>query len=89
MLVVPNICSGREVNSMAVNKIPGGAVLQLELQTGVDAQGNPVYRSKNLKSVNPAAVDQDLFDVAQALAGLQEYTLSKISRVDSAQLVQV
>jgi hypothetical protein len=74
---------------MAVNKIPGGTVLSLELQTGVDAQGNPVYRNKNLRSINPSAVDQDLYDVGQALAGLQEYTLSKISRVDSAQLVQV
>ncbi len=74
---------------MAVNKIASGTVLSLELQIGVNAQGNPVYRDKNLRSINVAAVDQDLFDVAQALAGLQEYTLSKIGRVDSAQLVQV
>lgn len=74
---------------MAVNRVPGGTVLQLELQTGVDAQGNPIYRNKNLSSIRPDAADQDLFDVAQALAGLQEYTLSKISRIDASQLVQV
>lgn len=73
---------------MAVNKISSGTVLGLELQTGVDAQGNPVYRNKNLRNINPAAADQDLFDAAQTLAGLQEYTLNQISRVDSAQLVQ-
>lgn len=74
---------------MAVNRVPGGTVLRLELQTGVDAQGNPIYRNKNLSSIRPDAADQDLFDVAQALAGLQEYTLSKISRIDASQLVQV
>ncbi|MDI6814204.1 MAG: DUF1659 domain-containing protein [Desulfitobacteriaceae bacterium] len=73
---------------MPVNRVPGGTVLQLELQTGVDAQGNPVYRNKNLRYVKPDAVDQDVFDVAQALAGLQEYTLSKVSRIDANQLVQ-
>jgi len=73
---------------MAVNRVPGGTILQLELQTGVDAQGNPVYRDKNLRYIKPDAADQDLFDVAQALAGLQEYTLSKVSRIDTSQLVQ-
>lgn len=74
---------------MAVNRVPAGTVLQLELQTGVDPQGNPIYRNKNLRFIKPDAADQDLFDVAQALAGLQEYTLSKISRIDASQLVQV
>ncbi len=74
---------------MPVNRVPGGTVLQLEVQTGVDAQGNPVYRNKNLRSVKPDAADQDLYDVAQALAGLQEYPLYKVSRIDASQLVQV
>ena len=74
---------------MPVNRVPGGTVLQLELQTGLDAQGNPVYRNKNLRYVKPDAADQDLYDVAQALAGLQEHTLSKVSRIDASQLVQV
>ncbi|HAG10822.1 MAG TPA: hypothetical protein DCK76_05455 [Desulfotomaculum sp.] len=50
---------------MAVNKVSGGTVLSLEVQTGVDAQGDPVYRSRNYKSVDPSAADQDLYDVAQ------------------------
>ena len=74
---------------MAVNKVSSGTALSLEVQTGIDAQGNPVYRSRNYKSINPNAADQDLYDVAQAIAGLQSYTLSKISRVDNAQLVEV
>ncbi|HHW44510.1 MAG: DUF1659 domain-containing protein [Thermoanaerobacteraceae bacterium] len=73
---------------MPVNKVPTGTVLRLVLQTGVDASGNPVYRNKNLNNVRPDALDQDLFDVAQALAGLQEYTLNSVNRIDNARLVQ-
>jgi hypothetical protein len=74
---------------MAVNKVPTSSVLRLELNTGVDEGGNPVYRNKNLSNVKPAAADQDLFDAATALAALQGYTLNGISRVDGASLVQV
>ena len=73
---------------MAVNRVPGGSLLRMVLQTGTDAKGNPVYRNRNLRSVKPGAADQDLFDVAQALAGLQEYPLAKVERVDESQLVQ-
>jgi hypothetical protein len=72
---------------MAVTKVPAGSVLRLELQTGLDEGGNPVYRNKNLSNAKPAALDQDLFDIATSLAGLQEYTLTGISRVDSAELI--
>lgn len=74
---------------MAVNKVPTGSVVRLELNIGVDEKGNPVYRSKSLNNVKPAAADQDLFDVAEAIAGLQDYTLDGISRVDNADLAEV
>jgi hypothetical protein len=74
---------------MAVNKVPTSSVLRLELNIGLDEGGNPVYRIKSLNNVKPAAADQDLFDVAAALAALQGYTLNGISRVDGANLVQV
>lgn len=74
---------------MAINKVPANTILRLELRTGVNASGNPIYRNRSLNSVKPTAADQDLFDVATALSGLQEYPLNGISRVDGAQLVQV
>lgn len=74
---------------MAINKVPTNSVLRLELQTGVDGNGNPVYRNRNLSNTKPTAADQDLFDVATSLAGLQEYTLSSINRSDNAQLIEV
>ncbi|MHB1043350.1 MAG: DUF1659 domain-containing protein [Eubacteriales bacterium] len=73
---------------MAVTRVPANSTLRLELNAGTDASGKPIVRSKNLSGVKSTAADQDLFDVAAALAGLQEYPLSGIERVDNAGLVQ-
>ena len=71
---------------MAVTKIPSGTVLRMQLQTGADGSGNPVYRIKSLSNVKTTAVDGDIFDVAQALAQLQGYALTAVQRVDTAVL---
>jgi Protein of unknown function (DUF1659). len=74
---------------MAVTKTPVGSTIRLSLVTGLDAQGGPVLRNTSLSNVKPAALDQDLFDVANALVSLQEYQLNSISRVDNAELADV
>lgn len=74
---------------MAVTKTPVGSIIRLSLVTGLDAQGGPILRNTSLSNVKPAALDQDLFDVANALVGLQEYQLNSISRVDNAELAGV
>ena len=71
---------------MAVENVPVGTTLRLQLQTGVDGNGNPVFRNKSLNNVKPEALDQDIFDVAQALAGLQESILADVLRIDTARL---
>lgn len=73
---------------MPVTKVQNNSVLRLELQVGVNAGGNPVFRTKSLSNVKPGASDQNLFDVAAALADLQEYPLNDIARIDSAQLTE-
>lgn len=73
---------------MAVTRVPANSTLRLELNAGTDTNGNPVIRGKNLSGVKSTAADQDLFDVAQALAGLQEHPLSGIERVDNGGLIQ-
>lgn len=74
---------------MAVNNVPVGATLRLQLQTGVDGNGDPIIRNKSLTNVKAAALDQDIFDVAQALAGLQEHVLADVLRIDTARLEEV
>jgi len=71
---------------MAVNNVPVGSVLRLQLQTGVDGNGDPIIRNKSLSNVKADALDQNVFDVAQALALLQEHILEKVLRIDSARL---
>lgn len=72
---------------MAVIKVPTGATLRLVLQTGVDGGGNAILRNKSFSNVKTAAPDQNIFDVAQALANLQQFTLNGISRVDTADII--
>jgi len=71
---------------MAVEKIPSDTILRMQFQTGLDGDGDPVYRTKSLSNVKTDALDQDIFDVAQALVQLQENTLMAVLRVDSAVL---
>ena len=72
---------------MPVNKVPGVTTLRMQYQTGVDGSGDPIYRRKSLNNVKANAADQDLFDVAQAVSGLQEYTLVSVFRDDNSELV--
>ena len=71
---------------MAVEKVPSGTTLRMQFQTGLDGDGDPIYRTKSLSNVKTTAVDQDIYDVAQVLIDLQEYSVTAVLRVDSALL---
>lgn len=74
---------------MAVQRVPEDSRLQLWLQTGTDEAGKPVVRAKSFANVKPDALDQDIYDVAQALAGLQTYPLVAVRRIDTGALNSV
>lgn len=63
--------------------------LRLVLQTGVDAKGNPVFKTRSYGNIKPTASDQDIFNLAQQLAGLQIHVLDQVSRVNSFELTEV
>jgi len=71
---------------MAVVKVPQNSTIAIKLQKGVTTSGSPAYVTRNY-SCKATAADQDLFDVAQALMGLQKYPVADITRVDNAYLV--
>ncbi|QJW48465.1 DUF1659 domain-containing protein [bacterium BFN5] len=71
---------------MAVVKMPQSSTIAVKLQKGVTTSGSPAYVTRNY-TAKSAAADQDLFDVAQALMGLQSYPVADIARVDNASLV--
>jgi len=65
---------------MAVSAVAKGSVLVVTYQTGLNASGAPILRQRSLANVKAEAADQDVFDVAQALYGLQQYPLITVRR---------
>jgi len=74
---------------MAVSSIPLGSALLLKVQTGVDGSGNPVVRTRRWANIKAAAADQDVFDVANAIAGLQAHPVVDVIRQDSEDLEEM
>ncbi len=71
---------------MSVTVMPISARLQLRLNTGLDENMNPVFRTRSYSSVKPLADNGELFELAQELGGLQVHTLDAVRRVDEVQL---
>ncbi|MEN6620680.1 MAG: DUF1659 domain-containing protein [Smithella sp.] len=71
---------------MAVQKIPQDSTMAIKLQKGVNASGHPVNVTRNY-SCKATVVDQDIYDVAQAIVSLQKYSVATIERIDNANLV--
>lgn len=71
---------------MPVVVTPVDSSLRLQVQTGVDAKGNPVIVNRNFNRIKPEAADQDVLDVAQALGDLQTHTVYAIQRVMESSL---
>jgi len=74
---------------MAVERNEAPSRLQLQFQTGVDNEGKPIIRTKTYANVKPATSDEDLYQVGEALAQLQQHMLMDILRHDSASLIAV
>ncbi|SMC00036.1 Protein of unknown function [Thermanaeromonas toyohensis ToBE] len=71
---------------MAVVVTPVECSLRLTLQVGTGDGGEPIYRARTYNRVKPGASDQDIFDVAQALARLQVHPVATITRVNENNL---
>ncbi|MDD2573927.1 MAG: DUF1659 domain-containing protein [Bacillota bacterium] len=63
--------------------------LRLRYEVGVDDEGNPRYSTRTYSRVKPDAADQNVYDIAVAFAGLQEYPLTSVNRVNETELVNV
>lgn len=73
---------------MAVQVTPLASKMRLQFQTGVDGDGNPVYKNKTISKVKTDALDQDVFDAANALAGLCADTLNSVTRINEDDLAE-
>lgn len=60
--------------------------LRLVFETGVDGEGNPMFRNKNLNNVKPETTADALHSIAISLASLQEHDLFEVERNDSSSI---
>jgi len=72
-----------------VINIPRDSALQLRLVVGTNPEtGAPIINSKTFNKVKSAANDQDVYDTATALVGLQKYPLDEIRFERESQLTE-
>jgi hypothetical protein len=70
-----------------INLVKLTSALVLKVQSGTDTDGNTLYRNITLKKVKPAAVEQDLFDVATAISALLENPVEGIFRQNLDEMI--
>ena len=69
--------------------VPRDSALQLRLIVGVNPDtGAPIINSKTFNKIKSAAIEQDAYDVATALIGLQKYTVDEVRFGKESQLTE-
>lgn len=69
--------------------VPRDSSLQLRLVVGSNPEtGAPIVNSKTFNKVKSTAIEQDAYDVATALVGLQKYPLNEIRFEKEFQLTE-
>ena len=69
--------------------VPRDSALQLRLVVGINPEsGAPIINSKSFARIKSAALDQDIYDVATALVGLQKYTVDELRLGKESQLTE-
>ena len=69
--------------------VPRDSALQLRLVVGMNPDtGASIINSKTFNKIKSAALEQDAYDVATALVGLQKYTVDEIRFEKEYQLTE-
>jgi len=69
--------------------VPRDSALQFRLVVGTNPEtGAPVVNSKTFTKIKSAALEQDVYDVATALVGLQKYSVDEIRFERESQLTE-
>ncbi len=74
---------------MSVNIVPISARLQMRLNTGLDENMNPIFRTRSYSNVKTGADNAVLLDLAQQIGSLQVHTLDAVRRVDEVELEEL
>ena len=69
--------------------VPRDSALQFRLVVGTNpVTGAPIINSKTFNKVKSSVIDQDVYDVATALVGLQKYPTDEIRLERESQLTE-
>ena len=69
--------------------VPRDSALQFRLVVGNNPEsGAPIINSKSFARIKSAALDQDIYDVATAIVGLQKYTVDELRLGKESQLTE-
>jgi len=69
--------------------VPRDSSLQFRLVVGTNPDtGAPIINSKTFTKIKSAALDQDVYDIATALVGLQKYSVDEIRLEKESQLTE-
>ncbi|MEA2015587.1 MAG: DUF1659 domain-containing protein [Actinomycetota bacterium] len=69
--------------------VPRDSSLQFRLVVGTNpTSGAPIIQSKTFNKIKSTAIEQDAYDVATALLGLQKYPLDEIRFKKESQLTE-
>lgn len=74
----------KEVRSMSVTAKPMES--KLKLVVNVTENGKTLAKSRTYGKVKSDAADEAVYNVADALAGLQDHPVNRITRVDETEL---
>jgi len=73
---------------MALTTEPLGKKMQLRSNHGI-VDGKEKITARTYNDVRAAATDQEIYDVAQIIAGLQKPTLEEVIKHDLALLISI
>ena len=72
---------------MAVTKVISETSLAIEVQKGVDKTGDPIYAKKTFSNVRNDVVEQNAYDVGEAIKAVLEANTRSTSLNVSSELV--
>lgn len=78
----------KDVMKMPVIASKKDTVMVVTFQTGLTEQGSPKLSQRSFPNVKSSTADQDVYDVAVALYGLQDYPLIGVRRDNRIDLTE-
>lgn len=60
--------------------------LSLNFVTGYTDEGDPIFKAKHYRNIDPQAGSEPLFATAEAIAALQQHYLERVERSNTYEL---